>query len=133
MAEHMRNPIPKGTKTINDMYNSQDTSGYRSETKKLSIRRRSTNKSRGNKDLNHSDYDSYNDNPISSAYESYKPRSRKKMKSMSKQRTDQSGRRLIPKGAGNYKSVPTHNDFDPHTVNEGLDEIDMMLDDLEQN
>lgn len=126
-SAYVSNPVPKGTKTINDMFVSQDSSTYQAN-KDLPVRRLSTNKS-SRRNLEQSDYGSFHENEESSGYTSSKTKSKKKFKSVSKQRTNVSNRRNIPKaGVPNFQ--PAHHDFDVNTVNDGLDEIDLLLDEL---
>lgn len=109
------------------MFVSQDSSTYQ-VNKDLPVRRLSTNKSH-HRNLEQSDYGSFHENDESSGYASSKTKSRKTFKSVSKKRTNVSSRRNIPK-SGVPTFQPAHNDFDVNTVNDGLDEIDLLLDEL---
>ena len=121
------NPIPKNTTTINDIVSSQDTSTY-NQTKKLERRRLSSKNNEMNQDLNRSNYEPYNDGGLSSGYESSNKRGRKKIKSVSKHRNIRSRKGLSAHGV---KFKVATNDFDPDSVNDGLNEIDILLDQLE--
>lgn len=125
------NPVPKDTKTVNDIFSSQDSAAYK-QSKPLEVKRLSTNKSRGD-DLNSSGYGAYKDNALNSDLDAQSHK-RKGTKSMSKKRTTTSVRRNNPRSvamASNYGSISVRNDFDVNTVNMGMDEIDIMLDELE--
>lgn len=127
-AAQVSNPVPKDTKTINDIISSHDTSSYLAN-KELVARRRSSKESELNQDLNRSDYQSYKQSVLSSDYESGKERRRKKIKSVSKGRPPLSKKKLTSYG---MKLKSTTNDFDPDSINDGLDEIDILIDQLEQ-
>jgi len=127
------NPIPKNTKTVNDMFATQDSSPQK-QPKPLEVKRLSTHGSIKNNNLNNSQMEnSYNDNYASSGYDTSKSRT----KSLAKKRTSNSLRRNVPRSGAKIKirnnSVHVNNDFDDTTVNEGLDEIDLILDQLENN
>lgn len=129
------NPVPKNTKTINDVFSSQDSGVYK-ESKPLDIRRRSGTKERTNGKLNSSNFESaYSDNPLGLGYNSSSGKTR--IRSIAKQRTNTSVRRNIPKGVGmnstKNSTLTITNDFDVMTVTEGLDDIDIMLDVLEKD
>lgn len=64
------NPIPKDTKTVNDMFSSQDSGVYKA-SKPLEMRRLGTNNGSVKQNLNNSNYDSsYHDNPVVTDYDS---------------------------------------------------------------
>lgn len=128
----VKNPIPKGTKTINDVFSSQESNNHKA-TKPLEMRRLSSKKISEGGQLNNSHASAYND--YSSGYETSKTQ-KKKGKSLSKQRTNNSMRRNIPRSGGAKVTIRTQGppgDFDTETVNDGLDEIDLMLDQLERD
>lgn len=82
------NPVPKNTKTINDVFSSQDSGVYK-DSKPLEIRKRSGTKERTNGKLNSSNFESaYSDNPLGSGYNSSSGKPR--IRSIAKQRTNTS-------------------------------------------
>jgi hypothetical protein len=216
-SQQVLNPVPKGTKTVNDMIESQDSSVYQAN-KELPMRRVSTNKDPAttekkeeppipkmstnkesvvsekkeplpiqkisinkdspikepvvsekkeplpkrkisiNKDspinevkeappvrrlgtnkssrrnLSNSDNSSFHDNVVSDGHKSSKPKTRAKKanKSMARAINTTYSRKHIPKAAPVNLRI-TYNDFDVNTVNDGLDEIDALLVELENN
>lgn len=126
---YVSNPVPKNTKTINDMISSGNTS-VANRVKQLERRRRSITESSLNQDLNSSKDDPYNDAGMTSGYESNKSRRKKKYKSVSKNRNIAS-RKGLTNFSMNSKFKAPSNDFDPSSVNDGLNEIDLLIDQLE--
>jgi hypothetical protein len=191
-SQQVLNPVPKGTKTVNDMIESQDSSVYQAnkalpmrrvttnkdpatseekeelpkrkmstnkdsvvseekeelpirkiainkdspinEVKKApSVRRLSTKKS-SIRNLSISDNSSFHDNGVSDGHRSTKPKTkaRKVNKSMARPMNTKYSRKYIAKAAPVNPRI-AHNDFDVNTVNDGLDEIDDILVELENN
>ena len=127
-AVQVSNPIPKNTKTINDVISSQDMSAYESN-KESYARRGSSKHNELNRDLNRSGYQSYQDSGIDSDYVSQTEKRNKKIHSVSRKNKGISRRKLMEYKGVKIKAPP--NDFDPDTVNDGLDEIDILIDQLE--
>lgn len=134
----INNPIPKDTKTINDVLSGVD--GGPPKSKKTLEMKRISSKNRMSEDesIDKNQYDnSYADN-TNKGYMSSSNNNHKKFGNITTKRTTTSVRRNPQNTTGAISSKPNNipvptNDFDVETVNDGMDEIDYMLGELDAN
>lgn len=132
----VNNPIPKNTKTINDVLSGID--GGPQKAKKTLEMKRVSSKHRMSEDENSekNQYEnSYGDN-TNKGYSSSSNGKDTKFGNITKKRTTTSVRRNPQNQTGNVSLKPNNlplptNDFDVETVNDGMNEIDYMLGELE--
>jgi chromosome segregation ATPase len=133
-SSNVANPIPKGTKTINDMISSYDTGDYQS--KQSMDKRRISLRNKNNDISNASDYSSYDrHNGYNTSTSKVQKIKKKRGLTLSKNRSGTTHNRNLARNTGtiSLKTNAPQNDFDVLTVNDGMQEIDIILDTLEND